>query len=135
MTTDQLPSLSTSGPHSPEYTRDVGNLLAEAVRVLNYAARDGVGLDYPGDVYTLLGSLYTATERMPQLLTQLTEFLDGQVATGRLADDRGHDPAERTARATHALGAAVPLVRQIDRLLRDAQNALSGLHVQESTDG
>ena len=30
--------LRTDGPHSPEYTREVGNVLAEAVRVLNYAS-------------------------------------------------------------------------------------------------
>lgn len=128
--------LRTDGPHSPEYTREVGNVLAEAVRVLNYASLgDAPGFEYPGDVYELLAALGTATQRMPQLFDQMTEFLRRQAATGRLGDASGEDWNERTALGMARLTDARVRVEQVTRALQSAQSAISGLYVKEDPDG
>lgn len=127
--------LRTDGPHSPEYTLQLGEALAEAVRCLNYASRDGApGLEYPGDAYSLLGWLYTATERLPQLLDQLAYFLHEQYATGRVADDRGRNASTLTAIAGGALITGTSHARSLTGNLRKAQEQIAGLYVKEDHD-
>lgn len=123
-------SLNTDGPHSPEYTQRVADALAESVRVLNYATRAGVGLECPGDVYSLLGSLYTATERLPQLVTQLVAFLAEQGGTGTLADDHGRDALTQIAEASYHLGHAHGASAALTKALQQAQQSISGLYVK-----
>src|SRR5258707_15858738 len=107
MTMPEPVELRTDGPHSAEYTMQVAYALAEAARVLNYATMPGAGgLDYPGDAYSLLGALYTATERLPQLFGQLTAFLAGQRDAGKLADDHARNVAAQVARAAFRLAKA-----------------------------
>jgi len=79
-------TLSTLGPHSPEYTVTVADALAECVRVLNHATRSDDAIGYPGAVYQVLGALYTATGRLPQLLSQLSGWLERETEAGRLAE-------------------------------------------------
>jgi hypothetical protein len=123
----------TDGPHSPEYTRQLGEALAEAVRCLNYASRDGApGLEYPGDVYSLLGWLYTAAERLPQLLDQLAYFLHEQYASGRVADDQGRDASTLTAIAGGALLTGKGHAEALTSSLRKAQEQIAGLYVKEN---
>jgi hypothetical protein len=127
--------LRTGGPHSPAYTQEVGDALAEAVRVLNYGTHAGAGLEYPADAYSLLGALYTATERMPQLFGQMAAFLDGWQASGQLGDSNGADPDLVTMAASQNLTEAARLARMVTDSLQFAQNAISGLHVRSSTEG
>jgi hypothetical protein len=133
---DKPAELRTDGPHSPEYTREVAGAVAEGIRVLNYATggRDWPGLDYPGDAYDLLGWLYTATQRLPQLFTQLAGFLVAQGASS-LADDQGRDPQACTAAAASDLERASTAASALTKLLQDAQLAISGLYVKDSGDG
>jgi hypothetical protein len=124
--------LRPDGPHSPAYTREVGNLLAEAVRVLNYATLgDAPGLEYPGDAYALLGALCTTTQRMPQLFEQMIAFLRAQASTGRLGESSGEDWNERTVLGMARLTDARVRVEQVTRALQSAQNAIAGLYVKE----
>lgn len=123
-------NLNPDGPHSPERTEEAGNLLAECVRYLNYASNGGPGLAYPGDVYSLLGALYTGTERLPQLFGQLTAFLAAQKDSGTLADDLGRDVGKQVAMAAYRLGAAHGLAADLANALQQAQEAISGLHVK-----
>jgi hypothetical protein len=129
--------LNTDGPHSPDYTKQVGNALAEAFHVLNYATlpHEGApGLEYPSDVYSLLGALYTGTERLPQLMAQLTGFLDGQGDSGTLADDRGRAPGTQIAQASYHLGEAHTCAQEMTTALKRAQSAISGLYVEGGDD-
>jgi hypothetical protein len=129
-------ALRADGPHEPQYTAEVGNALAECVRVLNYATRDDApGLEYAGDVYTLLGHLYTAAERLPQLLGQLAAFLNAQAATGTLADNQGRDPAIQADMAADELTDCADRLSALTRQLHRAQNDIAGLHVKEDGDG
>jgi hypothetical protein len=123
------------GPHSPEYTRQLGEALAESVRVLNYATRDGApGLEFPSDVYSLLGWLYTAAERLPQLLDQLAAFLADQARNADLADSgRNPDLSPETLALTGAqhLRDAAMLLASVTVDLHGAQNAIAGLYVND----
>jgi hypothetical protein len=111
-------------------------MTAEAVRFLNYASRgDAPGLKYPGDVYSLLGALYTGTRRLPQLCKQLCAFLAGQLDTGRIRDSSGRDPAVMTGSAALALGLASSVADELTYALNSAQQALAGLYVAEAADG
>lgn len=124
-------SLNTDGPHSPEYTQEVANALAEAVRVLNYATLgDAPGLENPGDAYSLLAALYTATMRMPQLLQQVRSFLNDEASSGQLADDHQRDPSTQTAIAGGALMTAAEHAESLTRNLQQAQQEISGLYVK-----
>jgi hypothetical protein len=73
---------------------------AEAIRGLNHATRHQAGLGQPAAAYDILGALSLAASRLPQLLTQITGYLDQALAAGRLGHDLGEDPA-------HAIDAAV----------------------------
>lgn len=127
--------LRTDGPHSPDYTREVGNVLAEAVRVLNYATRDSApGLECPSDAYTLLGALYTATQRMPQLCDQISDFLSAQARSGRVGDANGKNPAGQASIASGALITAAEHLADVTRNLQTAQSKISGLYVKEDDD-
>src|SRR3974377_801000 len=101
-------TLSTLGPHSPEYTREVAWAMAECVRVLNYAASSGAetAIVYPATVYEVLGALYTATARMPQLLTQLNAWLERAAEAGDLAA-AGGESREAGSRAKVALSSVI----------------------------
>jgi len=131
-----MTELRTDGPHSPEYTREVGNLLAEAVRVLNYATLgDCPGLEYPGDAYTLLGALYTATQGLPQLLGQVASFVTAQAAAGKLGDTQGRSAVQVAGVNAACLALASQLAGDLTGRLQAAQNAISGLYVKGENDG
>ena len=85
-------TLSPGGPHSPAYTRQLANAAAEAIRVLNHATfqTSSGALAYPAGVDAVIEALATMHARLPQLYGQLTEWLRGQLAAGRL--QIGHGP-------------------------------------------
>ena len=66
---------------------------AEAIRGLNRATQHDTGLDQPSAAYDVTGALSLAASRLPQLLTQITRYLDHALAAGRLGHDLGEDPA------------------------------------------
>ena len=112
--------LSPDGPHSPEYTCQVASAVAEAVRVLNHATLNftGQALEFPADTDSVLCSLSTAAQRLPQLLDQLRGWLNGELATGRLRV--GHGP--------HT-GDPVVAMTEAARKLRDASAIAFRLHL------
>jgi len=125
--------LRADGPHSAEYTMQVAYVLDDAARVLNHATMPGAGgLDYPGDAYRLLGALYTATERLPQLFAQLTAFLESQRDAGNLADDNGRNATGQVALAAFRLAKAIQAAATLTDELQAAQNAISGLYIREA---
>lgn len=126
---------STDGPHSPAYTQQVASALARCVRVLNHATHPGNdGLQYPGDVYALLGDLYTATGGLPQVFEQLADFLQSQAEGGRLGDSDGRDPFNQALIAGLHLGDVASSAKRMTDYLQQAQNAISGLYVKDGDD-
>jgi len=86
-------TLSTLGPHSPEYTRRVAGVAAEAVRVLNHATGNHAAeaLEFPSDVDTVLAHLEALAAMLPQLHGQLLAWLQDQNSAGRIRLDHGRD--------------------------------------------
>jgi hypothetical protein len=106
-------------------------VMAEAVRVLNHATFGSAGLEYPGDVYRVLGNLYIGTDGLVQLCQQLDRFLRRGLENGRLGVDCGGDPAISIAKADEAFTAAARAATTLTRALQDAQNAISAVHAKE----
>ena len=66
---------------------------AEAIRGLNWTTRYDAGLDQPSAAYDVTAALSLAASRLPQLLTQISGYLDHALAAGKLGHDLGEDPA------------------------------------------
>ncbi len=115
----------TLGPHSPEYTVTVAHALAESVRVLNHATRSADAIDYPATVYQVLGALYTATGRLPQLLGQLSRWLEREAEAGRLAESRHGDVIAAVATGEDALARASRQILAVTAGLEAAQQAIA----------
>jgi hypothetical protein len=130
-------TLSTLGPHSPDYTREIAWGLAECMRVLNYATGSGAdaGIAYPATAYDVLGALYTATGRLPQLLSQLSGWLEQAAEAGRLAEDRHGDVIAAVATAQEALAHAGGQISAVTSALQAAQNAIAGLYMPGDGEG
>jgi hypothetical protein len=133
MTPAEMPArlaVGLDGPHSDEDTAAVAELAAEAVRFLNYATgpHASTGLTYPATAYAVTGSLNLAASRLGQCLAQVTDFLDCELAAGRLGDDsRGH-PALPVERARRHLDYAARAAHALADELSAAQSDLAGLH-------
>lgn len=128
-------SLRTDGPHSPDHTKEVADLLAECVRYLNHATRPGQdGMRYPADADRLLGAAGTAAGRLPQLFQQVASFLKEQAASGTLEDAQGRDPELLAEQAEIWLDAAAGRALDMARSLGRACNSISLLSAKEDDD-
>jgi hypothetical protein len=127
-------TLSTLGPHSPEYTVTVANALAECVRVLNHATRSDDAIGYPGAVYQVLGAVYTATGRLPQLLSQLSGWLERATEAGRLAEHQHGDVIAAVATAQDALARATAQFAPVTSALEAAQQAIAFVSLRDDGD-
>jgi hypothetical protein len=83
-----------------EATVALARTAAEAIRGLNHATRHQAGLGQPAAAYDILGALSLSASRLPQLISQITGYLDRALAAGCLGHDLGEDPAH----AIHAAG-------------------------------
>jgi hypothetical protein len=98
---------------------------AEAIRGLNWATRHAAGLDQPAIAYDILAALSLAASRLPQLLTQVTGYLDQALAAGRLGHDLGEDPARAVEAAGVFLGDARGSATALAGDLSQAQQQLA----------
>lgn len=97
---------------------------AEAVRLANHAARDG--LVEVVDLYGALGSVVTLVDRLPQvvLFAQRCAMANG---TAGLVDDTGRDPGERLVEFIAWLGEGHAGLLGAGRALGRGHAALSHL--------
>jgi hypothetical protein len=115
-----------SYPVTPDAARALADSASEAIRALNHATlpADGFpGLRYPADAYYLLGSLHQLVIRMPQLLEQVSAFLQRQLQFDVVTVDGGEfagDPLAAVGTASHDLEGCAP---QAARLLASAIEA------------
>lgn len=127
--------LNPDGPHSPERTAEAGELLDEVSRFIAYATMpEKHGLEYPSDVYKILGELYSATGRLPQVCEQLGRFLEAQEATGRLYEARGREISVQRRMAASHLDDAGQHSAALTRALQRVQADIAGLGVKEDDD-
>jgi len=131
MTPDQLADSLTArlnGPHSDDATAGAARLAAEVARFLNYATRAGEGLTEPATVYSVTGNLAAALHALPQLLSQIGDYLSREFAAGNLADDYGRLPFIVIGQARADLDNTARLSEWAGRSLDAVQSAVSGLH-------
>ena len=103
---------------------------ADAIRALNYATlpHEGYpGLEYPSDVYDVIGSLKTALQRMPQALQQSSLWLGEQYAAGKVGHDSGVDAGEDMRLTRHWMDAAGDVLAEVANMLNDAHSASAHL--------
>jgi hypothetical protein len=129
-----MTDLNPDGPHSRRHTAEAAALFDACSRFLVYATMGGVGLGYPSDAYRLLGEMYSAIGRLPQMCGQITAFLAAQKDSGHLYEANGAEVSERVAAAAYHLGRAQGAASDLTRELQDTQAAISGLGVREDTD-
>ena len=84
--------LSTDTAPSPERTLQLAETFAELARVLNHQTRHHEALRNPADADRLIRELSTAAARLPQLLRQVTAWLNAEYEEGRIRMADGADP-------------------------------------------
>jgi hypothetical protein len=119
------------GPYSDADTAGVADLVAEAVRYLNYAASHG-GVTDPATVAAVASSLAIAVYRLPQLLSALGDWLTAEAAAGRLGDDHRRPPARLAGQVSRAAAAAGDLAGDLAAALSSVNNLASTLHAVTS---
>jgi hypothetical protein len=98
---------------------------AEAIRGLNHATRCDAGLGQPSAAYDVIGALSLAAARLPQLIAQITGYLDQSLQAGRLGHDLGADPAPDVDGAGVFLGDARMSAAALAGDLSQAQEQLA----------
>jgi hypothetical protein len=116
--------------HSADHTRDVANLIGEAVRFLNYASGTYAddAMPYASVVYDVIGSLRGATGGLDQLLRQLGGRLGEMETTGLLQVRSGPhsgDPAAAVAAVHTDLMQAAADASALQDTLRRLHSALA----------
>jgi hypothetical protein len=127
--------LRTGGPHSPEYTAEVADAAAEAIRVLNHATGGFDALVQPADVDRLLSALSAMASRLPQLFLQTQANLVRIADDAALYDDRGNDPSATVALVSMGLGAAHGAAMALFEALDAAHNASAHLGSRDGFEG
>ncbi|GAA1579334.1 hypothetical protein GCM10009678_72520 [Actinomadura kijaniata] len=121
-------------PHSQndDQTLQLACDLRERVRDLNYATFGPPSLTAPQTIYSILGNLSEAAYGLDQTLTQMGEFLEGELEAERLvsADEDGPEPAVSQAR--DELAEAIEHAQDLSNALERAQRQIGLLAVQES---
>jgi len=131
-----MTDLNPDGPHSPERTAQAGQMFDDCSRFLAYAMMAGKGgVACPSDVYRLVADLYSATARLPQMCSQMEEFLRAQTTTGRLYEARGRDIETQCDRAAIHLDQAAAAAGALTEALQAAQADIAGLGVKETPGG
>jgi hypothetical protein len=102
-----------------------------AARAAEEALRQAVhaswtGIDTAADVYNVFGAVSYSLELVPQLLEQLTAWLDKRGP--ELSSTEGDAPAERVAAIRTAVAAAVEAVDTGRTRLAEAQTTLAPLY-------
>jgi hypothetical protein len=122
---DDFRQLVSTGRLTSEDTVTLARAAAEAIRGLNHATRHQDGLGQPSAAYDVTGALSLAASRLPQLLTQLTGYLEGALAAGRLGCDQGQDPAPNICAARIFLHHARASAAALASALSQAQQQLA----------
>jgi|GEM_PF-3496972 len=137
MTDDDAPysvALNIGAPPAPEYVLKVAEAIAEGVRVLNHVTRHHEALEYPAQADWLIRALSSATSRLPQLLSQVGEWLGEENAAWRVAVSSGEYQGEPLTAVTAArlrLDAASVVAAQLAEALDSAASVTCDLVAAE----
>lgn len=84
--------LSTDTAPYPERTLRLAGTFAELARVLNHTTRHHEALRYPHEADRLIREVSMMAGRLPQLLQQVSAWLNTEYEEGRIRLDSGADP-------------------------------------------
>lgn len=122
-------------PDRANATLVLARYLTEAVRGLNHTTAADSGLRYASTVYSVLGAISTAADRLDQTLQQLKQFLIDEHQAGRLAHDDHHEPSSALAAAHLELDAARAATHDLAFTTGSAQAAIGDIHTIPSLAG
>lgn len=106
----------------------LGDAAAEAIRSLNHATQSTrPGWEYPADAYSVVGELRTMTQRLPQLLGQVDQFLHALADGDHIRSDRGGDGATEVAAVRDGLNRAAADAEALTAALDTVHSALNPL--------
>ncbi|GGQ35913.1 hypothetical protein GCM10010250_01240 [Streptomyces althioticus] len=101
---------------------------AEAIRGINHTTRTpGEGWQYPGDAYTLIGTLAHLSRMLPQAITQAIQPVTDAHQADRLTVDDGTDPAQAASRAVQTTRLAISRAMHLSQALDAVHSALAPL--------
>ncbi|MEV5952076.1 hypothetical protein [Streptomyces sp. NPDC051993] len=104
---------------------------AEAVRSINHVTRvTGEGWQYPGDAYTLIGSLAHLSRMLPQALTQAMQPVSEAHQAGLLTADGGADVDQAASRAVQTARMAIARAQRLSQALDALHSAVAPLGCQ-----
>lgn len=116
---------------NPQTPAALAGAAAEAIRQINHRILNGgEGWQYPGDAYSLLGSLDRMAGGLPQALDQTRAFVSGLAGDGHLRsvnDTLDHD----VAAAQFALRDAARHAEVLQQALARAHSAVSPLAYED----
>ena len=128
MTTDI--SITTGAAADPATVTEYGDALPELVRALNHITRHHEAMEFPADADRLLRNLALAATRLPQLLEQVTAWLDTEQAAGGISVPAGEyagNPALATAAVQVNLIAAAANASALRETLDAAASVTTGM--------
>jgi hypothetical protein len=127
---------------TPAEARAIADDASEAIRALNNATHPAdwcPGLQYPADAYDVLGSLHELAYRLPQLVAQISTFLQRQLQHDLVAVDGGEcvgDSLGAIGTASHHLeGPATQAAHRLADALDVAQQAIAFASYAGGMDG
>jgi len=109
--------------------REIADRAAESIRAINHLTPGALG--YPGDLYEVIAGLTVMAQRLPQLLSQLSAWLEAEHAAGRIAHDTRQAPEQYVQDVNGSLVLAAVSARTVAKALSTAHNACSGLKVAD----
>jgi hypothetical protein len=121
-------SSTRHGPHDDDTTTAVAAVTGEAIRWLAYATRPGAdGVTSPATVYDLAIELNAAINRIPQVLSQLADWLGDEDTAGQVTSDS----AANVDDVRTALGDAMTDADRLARALANVTNLTAALRPAE----
>lgn len=115
--------------------QDAAEQAAEAIRAANHLTFPGrAAPGRPADAAAIIGSLLAMTQRLPQLLGQLSHWLETEHQAGRAGHDQRLDPGLTVAVIREELQAASNTFRRAESALDRAHAACSHLTGQDGSE-
>ncbi len=106
---------------------DLAVTAAEAVRGLNHQTLGRHILSEPAELARIVAELATMAQRLPQLLRQLSSWLNAEHDAGRIGSDDDLDAARVVDGAAAELAAARRTAHQLGQFLDSAHQQLAHL--------
>jgi hypothetical protein len=125
--------LSTDATPSPERTLQLAETFAELARVMNHATRHHEALKFPHEADRLIREIAMAASRLPQLLQQVSAWLNTEYEEGRVtvADAADPDAAFAVLSVSSRLESASQYAGLLSQALQRAASVTSTMTVAE----